>query len=453
LDNDKLNTTASEAAPEQDVIQQEQFQQLRQEILYLSALRRKILIAFYYDQKTGDEIARELAIPSSTVRWHLKQAKETIKERINMTESTLYQPVRLLVKHYGNVHSQVYDLLQHDILMQNICWVCREKAKTVEEIAQTLGVAAIYLEYKLEQLLEMDYMKRVSGNKYRTTFYIWDDEFQIATERFRYDRALDLGLPMLTMLKKNLPKLKALGGLPKENDNFLLWALLPGVISYLEDEVIRKNQMEVPRPKRSDGSAHWLIVRTPYQDSTQNDPTLPDDFQDYCLNGDVHGVKRRDARPIHALQYDMMCFGEWRNFDSWDLLQLQQLRDLIASGRTPSETEKAVIAILSQKGYVEMANGTPYIAIPYLHGPAFRDFIAKTLPEYLDLDSVRNTVLDYGAYVKTLLPKGIDQQEQEFLCTDFFPEAAILYKLYQKGYLQEPSEAEKQRICTLVWEA
>jgi phosphatidate phosphatase APP1 len=61
--------------------------------------------------------------------------------------------------------------------------------------------------------------------------------------------------------------------------------------------------------------------------------------------------------------------------------------------------------------------------------------------------------LDYSKYVKTLLPKGIDQQEQEFLCTDFFPEAAILYKLYQKGYLQEPSEAEKQRICTLVWEA
>jgi RNA polymerase sigma factor (sigma-70 family) len=114
LDNDRLYTAASEAAPEQDVIQQEQFQQLRQEILYLSALRRKILIAFYYDQKTGDEIARELAIPSLTVRRHLRQAKETIKERINMTESTLYQPVRLLVEHYGTVHK----LYQKDYLQE-----------------------------------------------------------------------------------------------------------------------------------------------------------------------------------------------------------------------------------------------------------------------------------------------------------------------------------------------
>ena len=174
LGGEALETAVADAQPEQDVLRREELRQLRQEILYLSALRRKIMISFYYDEKKGDEIARELSIPASTVRWHLKQAKETIKERMNMAENTLYQPVHLWIGHNGNVKSPVYDDLRHDNLTQNICWVCREKALTVEEIARTLGVAAVYLEYKLEKLLEMEYMQKVGGNKYRTAFYIWN---------------------------------------------------------------------------------------------------------------------------------------------------------------------------------------------------------------------------------------------------------------------------------------
>lgn len=231
LDNDKIDTVAVPSELEQNVMKQEQIRQLRQEILYLSELRRKILVMFYYDQRKGDEIARELSIPASTVRWHLKQAKTTIKERLEMTEQALYQPVELMVGHCGNVHSPVYKDLQHDILTQNICWVCRDKALSIEEIAQTLGVAAVYLEYKIGQLVEMDYMQKIGGNKFRTAFYIWDDDFQIATERFRYDRALELGLPLYNLLKDYLPRIRAMDGIPAENDNFLLWALLPGLIS------------------------------------------------------------------------------------------------------------------------------------------------------------------------------------------------------------------------------
>ena len=51
-----------------------------------------------------------------------------------------------------------------------------------------------------------------------------------------------------------------------------------------------------------------------------------------------------------------------------------------------------------------------------------------------------------------ILPKYVDQDECDFLCTNFAPEAAIMYKLYQEGYLKEPTQEEKMRITTLVWE-
>ena len=456
LENDKLETAISESDPELDVINQEQIRRLRQEIAYLSELRRKIIVAFYFDHKKGNEIARQFSIPAATVRWHLKQAKETIKERLEMTENTLYQPVRLLVGHYGDARAAVYEDLRHDALTQNLCWVCREKAHSIEEIAQTLGVAAVYLEYKIEQLIDMDYMQRIGGNKYRTAFYIWDDDFQIATEKFRYDRALGLGLPLYHMLKDHLPKIRKIHGVPAENDNFLLWALLPGLISGIYDRVEREVQQRQGRhsepPKRSDGSEHWLIARTPYRDRVSSNPAIPADFRDYCLEGDVHGVKTRVAGRLQSLQYDMICFGPWRSFDSWELLQLQQVYDIVTTQRTPTESEREVIAGLAQKGYVTVENGIPNIRIPFLKGTDFQALISEELPRYIDLERVRQIYVDYGAFVEGLLPKYVNQDERDFLCINFAPEAAIMYKLYQEGYLKEPSQEEKKRIATLVWE-
>ena len=398
LENDKLDAVISESDPELDVMNQEQIRRLRQEIVYLSELRRKIIVAFYFDHKKGDEIARQLSIPASTVRWHLKQAKETIKERLEMTENTLYQPVRLLVGHFGNARASVYEDLRHDALIQNICWVCREKAHSIEEIAQTLGVAAVYLEHKIEQLIDMDYMQRIGGNKYRTEFYIWDDDFQIATERFRYDHALALGLPLYNLLKDQLPQIRGIHGIPAESDNFLLWALLPGLISgifdRMEQEVQQRQGRHSEPPKRSDGSEHWLIARTTYRDRISSNHTIPADFKDYCLGGEVYGVKTRVAGRLESLQYDMMCFGSWRDFDNWELLQLQQVYDIIAAQRIPTESEKEVIAGLAQKGYVTVENGIPNIRIPFLKGTDLRKLIKEALPHYVDLDGIRQTYMD-----------------------------------------------------------
>lgn len=456
MENEKLESAVSESDPEKEIIHQDQFRQLRQEIAYLSELRRKAMVAYYFDNKKGDEIARELSIPASTVRWHLKQAREIIKERMEMTENTLFQPVRLLVGHYGNARAPIYEDLRHDVLTQNICWACRDRAHTMEEIAQTLGVAAVYLEYKIQQLIDMDYMRRIGSNKYRTAFYIWDDEFQLATERFRYDRALELGLPFYNLIKKHLSEIREIEGIPNENDNFLLWALLPGMISgifdHIQEEVQQSQGCHAQPPKRSDGSEHWLIARTRFRENIEAVSSESNDFKDYCCNGDVWGVKSRYAGRLESLQYDMVCFGPWRNFESWELLQLQQTYEIIADQREPTESEKEVIANLAQKGYVSVVNGIPAIRIPFLKGNNLRDLITNTLPQFLDLDLIRQTYLDYGKYVDGILPKYVNSSERDFLCTDLAPEAAIMYKLFQDGYLKEPTQEEKLRVCTLVWE-
>lgn len=456
LGNDGLAEAASDSAPETELVQREELQRLRQEVLYLSRTRRMITVLYYYDGKKSREIAELLSIPAATVRWHLAEARNSMKERMEMTETKLYEPQRLLVGHCGNVNSPVYQDLQNDMLTQNICWACREKALSMEELARTLGVAAVYLEYKMEQLVDMDYMWKVGGSKYRTGFYIWDDAFQIETERFRYGKALSLGLPLYRLLQEHLPEIRQMAGIPAAGDNFLLWTLLPGLISGVFDRVQADVQKELGAagepPKRSDGSAHWLIARTRFRDRIEFLGDLPEDFRDYCIHGDVRGVKTRAAGRLKSLQYDLMCFDHRRDFESWDLLQLEQVYTLISENRAPGGAEKEVIAGLAEKGYVTVERGKPHIQIPFIKGTALAEDIRRWLAEYLDLEAVGQVYLEYGQLVDGLLPGDIARSEQAFLRTDFAPEGAIMYALYQKGYLQEPTAEERKRICTLVWE-
>ena len=54
---------------------------LQMEIAYLSKLQRRIVIAYYFENRKQSEIADELGIPAGTVKWHLFEAKKELKKR------------------------------------------------------------------------------------------------------------------------------------------------------------------------------------------------------------------------------------------------------------------------------------------------------------------------------------------------------------------------------------
>ena len=52
---------------------------LQTEIAYLSKLQRRIVIAYYFENRKQADIAWELGIPLGTVKWHLFEAKKELK--------------------------------------------------------------------------------------------------------------------------------------------------------------------------------------------------------------------------------------------------------------------------------------------------------------------------------------------------------------------------------------
>lgn len=66
----------------------ELIQRLRSEIAYLSKLQRRIVIAYYFENRKQADIARELGIPLGTVKWHLFEAKKELKRGMDIMRKT-----------------------------------------------------------------------------------------------------------------------------------------------------------------------------------------------------------------------------------------------------------------------------------------------------------------------------------------------------------------------------
>lgn len=82
----------AELLPSQDdtpagSVEDESIDRLHREIAYLSKLQRRIVIAYYFENKKQEVIAKELDIPLGTVKWHLFEAKKDLKKGMEYYET------------------------------------------------------------------------------------------------------------------------------------------------------------------------------------------------------------------------------------------------------------------------------------------------------------------------------------------------------------------------------
>ena len=132
-------------------------ERMRTQIAYLSKIQRRIVIAYYYENKKQSEIARELNIPVGTVKWHLFEAKRELKkgmEQMKDINELKFNPVKF--SHTGFSGSVGKEGAPHkqlgSVLAQNIVYAASRKAMTVNEIAKAVGVSPVYVESEAENL-------------------------------------------------------------------------------------------------------------------------------------------------------------------------------------------------------------------------------------------------------------------------------------------------------------
>lgn len=264
---------------------------LRSEIAYLSAVQRRIVIAYYFENRKQADIAAELDIPLGTVKWHLFEAKKELKrgmDKVRKASDLKFNPIKF--KNIGISGApgtkDTGDFLR-SALSQNICYCVRDMAKSVSEIADDLGVSPVYVECEVKFLEEYGFLIN-QKDRYIANFIISEQTSELLCLRDRmykkaaklfanelYDELTSCGIlndPDIWCGQTD--KEISLTDSPKADRNFVLWSLIPYIAANsgekLMDESISFEEVATIRP---DGGHNIYYV-----DVMTEDPKLPANY-------------------------------------------------------------------------------------------------------------------------------------------------------------------------------
>ncbi|MBR3928836.1 MAG: sigma-70 family RNA polymerase sigma factor [Clostridia bacterium] len=269
----------------------ESIRRLQTEIAYLSKLQRRIVIAYYFENRRQADIALELGVPPGTVKWHLFEAKKELKrgmDTMRKASELKFNPIKF---HSYNINgssgTKSLDEFFRSALSQNIAYCVRNTSKTVNEIADDLGVSPVYVETEAEFLEEYGFLQ-AQKDKYIAGFIISEptaelltmqnDMYKRAAGLFAndlYDELISSGIlddPDIWCGQTDDPV--SLTQTPKADRNFILWSLIPYIAAWsgekLMDKRISFDEVATIRP---DG-AHNIFQASVVSDEM----ILPEDY-------------------------------------------------------------------------------------------------------------------------------------------------------------------------------
>lgn len=221
---------AEHPQPIENLIATEDISQLNFALSRLASIYREIIIRFYLKEQTVRQIANELCIPEGTVKRRLFDAKKDLKERFNNMNNigkTAYAPADVSWFCGFSAMNAIFVMDSSKICPQ-VMVICRSEAKTVNEIADEMGVAPLYLEDMIEKMISANLLVSPAKGKYIANHCIFPREKYVEADVYACDIFHDEGyaekiIDILLSLKDKITALDFYG-----NDfdyGYLMWIL------------------------------------------------------------------------------------------------------------------------------------------------------------------------------------------------------------------------------------
>lgn len=442
---------------------------LQSEIAYLSKLQRRIVIAYYFENRKQADIAKELNIPLGTVKWHLFEAKKELKRGMiimRKASELKFNPIHF--HSYGisgSVGSKSPDEFFRSTLAQNICYCVRNTAKTVNEISEDLGVSPVYVETEVDFLEEYGFLQ-VEKGKYIVNFIIseptaellamQDNMYKNAAALFAndlYDELIGSGiLDDPDIICHQTDGAVSLTETPTSDRNFLLWSLIPYIAANsgekLRDDKISFEEVASIRP---DGGQNIF-----YAEIMPKNLVLP---EDYVEMNNWSGPMWNEAYGHILWQVD----SRWSQREKPDTRYSQDAKRVLSLYMREKEgaLSKDEYAWLAERGFVKTNGGYDGAfksswQIVILAGNEIKEKLLS-VGEKIKIKHKAKFAALKAPYVETVLksvPPHLRKVKEFELQHIFYSDGWFLLhcitELINNGKLKEPTEGQKKVLTTLI---
>ncbi|MDE5578265.1 MAG: sigma-70 family RNA polymerase sigma factor [Oscillospiraceae bacterium] len=438
--------------------QTEQYGIIRREIAYLSKIQREIVVRHYYDREKVKTIAAAMNLPEGTVKWHLSCTRKELMigmDKIRTIGNLGLQPIRFSsMGHNGHpgTKGDTQDFLAK-VVTQNIAYAAYHKPRTINEIAEELGVNPIFVEDEVAVLEEYGYMDKLDSGKYRTNIQISipsDERNNIYTEapkKYTELFAEKFVIPYLESIKE-IPDFLTV---PDNDINLLKWSMIPPITDKLATADINDMKYSVKRKDGGDFVAHAALdVPTPKSENPKEsiywacgsmwrNPEMPDKpfswDQDYPWKSwrlDVYWGSREGWRENRSEDYDKLYYfmkGELAENEA-NVYAYKRLLDRGYLVKTDSGYKVNIILSKNMSKWFELF-------------PKPNDEILALSKEYAEKIAEAD-ILNQPEHMH----EQIRYYDQNAACT---LHTHIMEYLLDKGVLKLPTEEQRKGLCTVMF--
>lgn len=248
------------AGMEEEMVHGENLALMRRELAFLASDYRKIILAYYIEDRKTREIAAKLGLPQGTVESKLFRARKILKEGMEMARefgTRSYKPEEVQFAASGNQPSGLPWSAVQRMLPKNILLEASNNPSTMEELSIELGIALPYMEEEVKLLLDATLLKQV-GDKYVTDFFILSRECQQEIYQAQRKDSKERSGMLDTLISETLGQIRGLGVVRNgmADEELKWWAMIYGADYFTE--VVEAYDIQCP-VKRMDGG-DWGFV-------------------------------------------------------------------------------------------------------------------------------------------------------------------------------------------------
>jgi len=404
---------------------------IRRELGMLSYIYREVMVRYYMQNQSVNDIAAALAIPKGTVLSRLDVGRTKIKKGVEseMKEYTTnsYAPQTLWVSNSGNqgLNGEPYSVVGTDKLTQNLLILAYETPKTEEEIAREMGIPTAYIEPVVEKLIYNELMVRQPNGKVYTDFMILN-YYDVPDELpAQIDFAHDHFDKFLTPINEAFDALRKTEFYVRQNhrqqmklEHFFFMDLAEAIVWQAECNFSSNTPYHFPN--RPNGG-NWIAMGTIAKPENNNEYGHK---YGYSGRRDDYIANYVNSKSIQIFEYSNYLAPEYhrdvpyRRMESKDLVCLLYL---INAGINPSETGIDLkllenLEVLTEKGYFTNENGKLETDVAIINP---RDFREMTEIKHATAAKIAEAIREpFNAHIKTVkkeIPKHLKSVPEQKL--------------------------------------